>query len=131
MVASIIGRQANLGAVSHDGPVRLRNEVSSNHGRPELRRQVIGDVNMERVNLQEGIDDNYVRSPAPRFRVNNGIRRRNVHISGFAPDHNDPSARFNNIIAGYQSMDRLTDAIANSFLPQRPNVSLRSVVQIV
>ncbi len=57
--------------------------------------------------------------------------RRNVHTSGFSPDHNDTSARFNNIIAGYQSMDRLTDAITNSLLPQWPNVSLHSVVQIV
>ncbi len=81
--------------------------------------------------MQEGIDDNYVCSPVPQFRVNNGISRINVHISVISPDHNDPSARFNNIIAEYQSMGRLTDAIANSFLPQQPNVSLHSVVQIV
>ncbi len=47
LVARIIGQQANLGAVSHDGLVRLCNEVSRNHNRPEFRRQVIGDVSTE------------------------------------------------------------------------------------
>ncbi len=78
---------------------------------------------MERVKLQEGMDDNYVCSPAPQFQVNDGICRRIVHISGLSPDHNDPKARFNNMIAGYQSMDRLNDEIVNSFLPQWQNVS--------
>lgn len=70
---------------------------------------------MEIVNLQEGIDDVHVHSPAPRYRVKSGMQLRNINVSGFSPDTNDPSDRFNNMIAGYQSMDRLTDMIANSF----------------
>ncbi len=131
MVASIIGRQAPLGATGVDGPVQLRNEVSRNHGSPSQRRRVIGNISTERVHLQEGQDDIYERIPAQRRRQNNGAHRRNIHISGFSPTNNDPSSRFNNIVAGYESMNRLTDAIANSFLPAQQNSTPHTLIDIV
>lgn len=132
VAASIVGRQAPLGVGGGDGPVQLRNETSRNNGNPEMRRQVVGRVTVERVNLQEGRDDSATRIPAPRNHTSNGTRRRNVHIAGFSPERNDPSARFNNIIGGYESMNRLTDAIAQSFVaPQQSEIRMRGIIDIV
>ncbi len=44
-------------------------------------------MNVENVNLQEGLYDVYVCNPAPRFRVNNGMYWRNGQISGISPNH--------------------------------------------
>ena len=71
--ASIVGRQAPLGA---DGrhPAELRTETSRNNGVPAMRSQVVGNVNVERVNLVdaegnselvEGRDDTAQQIPAP------------------------------------------------------------------
>ncbi len=92
---------------------------------------MIGNISTERVNLQEGRDNIYERSPAQRQRQNNGSHRRNIHILGFPPTNNDPSSRFNNIVAGYESMNRLTDAIANSFLPAQQNSTKCTLIDIV
>ncbi len=91
VVASIIGQQVPLGATGADGPVHLQNEVAQNNGSPAQRRQVVGNVMMERVNLQEGRDDVYERSSAPRRRLHNGACHRNVHIARFSPNNNDQS----------------------------------------
>ncbi len=45
---------------------------------------MVGKVTMERVNLQEGVDDAYVCSPAIRHRENNEMHWRNYHLSGFS-----------------------------------------------
>ncbi len=66
VVASIIGCQTPLGVTGADGPVHLCNDVSKNNGSPAQRWQVVGSVEMESVNLQEGRDDTYESSPAPR-----------------------------------------------------------------
>ncbi len=67
----------------------------------------------------------------PRQRFHNGAHRRNVHIAGFSPTDNDPSARFNNIVAGYESLNRLTDAIASSFVPFQQHAVHRTLIDIV
>ena len=102
-----------------------------------MRRQVIGDVNTERVNvmgadsnalLVEGRDDTARRSPAPQRNTNNGVRRRNVHVGGgFGAGQNDPGARFEHIVGGYESLNRLTDAISHSFVQQ----DQRQIIDIV
>ncbi len=71
VVGSIIECQAPLGATGADGPLQLCNEVAQNNGGPAKGRQVVGNVVMERVNLQEGRDDAYESSPAPRRRFHN------------------------------------------------------------
>ncbi len=118
VVASLVGRQAPLGATGNEGPVLLRNETSPNRGRTTTR-QVVGNVNMEHVSPQEGRDDSYVRNPAPRHHVRSGVQRRNVHLGSFTPQHNDPSMRFQSIVARYESMNRLSNAITQSLVPRR------------
>ena len=71
----------------------------------------------------EGRDDTARHRTPPRRQTSNGVRRHNVHL-GFSPGTNDPSARFNNIVHGYESLNILTQAISQSFmapLPQRPH----------
>ena len=131
VVASLVGRQAPLGITGNDGPVPLCNETSPNIGDPILRQQVIGNVSTERVLLQEGRDDASIPSPVQRRHISNGIRQCNVHLTGFSPDHNDPSARFNNIIAGYESMNRLTNAIATLLTSQQANIPRCNVIEVV
>ncbi len=86
-------------------------------------------LDTERVHIQECRDDIYERSPAQRQRQNNGAHRWNIHILRFSPINNDPSSCFNNIVAGCESMNTLTDAIANSFLPTQPTP--RTLIDIV
>ena len=141
-VASITGRQAPLG---HDGTGRaeLRTETSPNEGIPAMRQQVVGNVNMERLNasdnneeevfgdkLVEGRDDDARRRSAPCRRNINGVHRRNVHLA-FGAGNNDPSTRFSNISRGYESLDNLTHAIAESFAApeRRPHRDLIEVVR--
>ena len=127
IAASLIGRQAPLGARGNDGPVQLRNELARNAGSRALRQQVIGDVDAERVGV-EGRDDAGRVQRAPRRRTGTGTRRRNVHIPGFGADENDPSARFAHIRASYESMSRLSDAISHSFAaPEPPRLLIETV----
>ncbi len=88
------------------------------------------NVMMERVNLQGGRDDAYESSPASRQRFHNGACHRNVHMSGFSPTINDPSAQFNNKVAGYEGLNQLTDAIANSFIPIQQNTIQQTLIDI-
>lgn len=137
IVASIVGRQAPLGARGGSRPEQLRNELSRNDGAPSVRRQVVGNVNAERVPI-EGRDDEERRSSAPRRRTQNGVRRRNRHVpggagvgagvgAGFDPDENNPAARFAHIRAGYSAMNRLTETLANSLTDRPP---IRSMIDI-
>ena len=120
VVTSLAGRQAPLG-YRDDGPAELRDETSRNNGAPAMRRQIIGNVNAERVNavdskaapLVEGRDDEANRRPAPRRRNTNGVRRRNVHL--FGAENNDPSARFGSVVRGFESLDALTQAVSQAF----------------
>ena len=97
-----------------------------------MRSQVVGNVNVERVNLVdaegnselvEGRDDTAQQIPAPRQHTNNGTRQRNIHTDGgFQAGQNDLSARFGAVQGAYESMNRLTDAIAQAFAaPQHEN----------
>ena len=102
---------------------------------------MLGGVEAERVNqegldqfLVEGRDDASHRHRAPRG-VTNGTHRHNVHLSSFAADINDPSERFQHIISGYQSLDRISEAIVQSFTassqPRGNSAPLpRSVIEI-
>ena len=133
-VASIAGRQAPLGVRGGSEPAEVRTETSTNHGAPHMRARTIGGVNSERVNvgLVEGRDDNARRSPAPRQHTSNGTRRRNVHQAGFGAGENDPSTRFRHIQDGYASLNRLTDAIAHSFvtpIQETPRLSMLDLVR--
>ncbi len=67
-----------------------------------------------------------------RVVINNGVRQKvnKCRLSGFKPDRNDPCARFSNIIAGYRSMNRPTDAIADSFDHQE-YLQRQGVIEIV
>ncbi len=80
--------------------------------------------------LQEGRDDASIPSPVQTRHRSNGIRQCNVHLTGFSPDHNNPSVRFNNIIAGYESMNRLTNAIATSLTSQQANIPRCNVIKL-
>ena len=135
MASSLTGRQAPLGAHG-SRPEQLRTETSGNDGAPSLRRQVVGNVNVERISvgnngnvdpLVEGRDDTANRRPAPRNR--NGVRRRNVHV-GFSAATNDPSSRFQNIVQGYESLNGLTQAVT-SMLYAPPPAPPRRVIDIV
>ena len=120
VAASIIGRQAPLGVRDNSRPAVLRDETTgsgSNGGASNLRQQIIGGVNSERVGNNaggEGQDDQSNVRRAPRFQ--SGTRRRNVHTSSsFDPDDNDPAARFSHIRRGYESLHSISEAIANRF----------------
>ncbi len=67
----------------------------------------------------------------PRQRFHNGAHHRNVHIEGFSPANNDPSAQFNNIVAGYESLNQLTDVIASSFVPIQQHAVQQTLINIV
>ena len=137
VVASLVGRQAPLGFHrSNVGPIQLRTETSRNNDIPVLRRQVVGNVDAETIyenggddanvaddgEFLEGRDDVGYRHSAPRRRIRNGIRRRNVHIEGFGPEDNDPSSRFYNVQRGYASLESLSQAITLSLsAPQQSN----------
>jgi len=130
-VASVVGHQAPLG-VQGGGPVELRLETSRNIGAPIMSRQVVDNINVERANavdaenLVEGRDGAACCNPAPWHRTNNGTRRRNICLPGFAPGENDPSSRFVDIQGGYRSLNRLADALSHSITgrqsapPRRP-----------
>ncbi len=78
--------------------------MSPNMGDPIRQQQVTGNESTKQVLLQEGRDNASIPSPVQTGHTSNGIRQCNVHLTGFFPDHNDPSACFNNIIAGYESI---------------------------
>ncbi len=125
-----MGRQAPLG-FRGNRPAELRTENSANDGAPTMRRQVVGNVNAESIDLEadhlvEGRDDISVSRPAPRRQTTNGVRRRNVHL-GFGPDSNDPSTRFANIVRGYEAMDGLTEAITQYFATPHQAVPRRMI----
>lgn len=121
---SLIGAQAPLddgGPHDTSRPAQLRTETSRNNGDQAMRQQVIGNVEVESVSLVEGRDDSSNRRPAPTRRMQNGTRRRNVHLAGsFSPDGNDPSARFANVQSGFQSLDALTTAVTQSLYAPPP-----------
>ena len=131
-VASLVGRQAPLGVTAGSQPAQVRNETARNEGPPDMREQTLGDHETERVNVSvEGRDDAGRRTSANRGRVN-GSRRRNVHTASFSAGDNNPSARFENIRNGYDSLNRLTDAISHSFVtPQQRQQQTPSVIEIV
>jgi len=120
VAASIVGRQAPLGARAGGAPVQLLRETARGRGPSSLRQQVVGQVNAERVADEEvevaieGRNDSVRRTAAPRR--TSGVRRRNVHVRNFAAGESDPSSRFASIQEGYSSLNRLTDAIAHSFV---------------
>ena len=130
-VASVVGRQGPLGVSAGNQPVEVRTETSRNEGAPDMREQVLGDHETERVNVSvEGRDDAGRRTSANNRR-NNGSRRRNIHTTGsVAAGDNNPSARFESIRNGYDSLNRLTDAISHSFVaPQQQQAP--SIIEIV
>jgi hypothetical protein len=134
-VTSIMGRSAPLGAHGSDRPAQLRTETSRNTGAARFRQQVVGEVNAERVQLEEGRDDTVRRSPAPLRQTQSGVRRRNVLLGGsnFSPGGNDPSSRFNHIIRGFDSLDALSTAVAQAVTPspQNNNHRRRRIIEVV
>jgi len=121
VAASLTGRQGPLG-YQGSGPATLRTETAPNVGRPEMRQRTIGAVSSTRTRVGddtdepgnvEGRDDVRQRRQAPR-RNRSGTRRRNVHVNGgsFNPEVNDPEARFGGIAYGYNSLNTLTQGIA-------------------
>ncbi len=61
-----------------------------------------------------------------------GTQTCNIHTANFGLERNDPSVRFNNIISGYESMNRLTDDIANSFNQQSTQATeQQAIIDIV
>jgi hypothetical protein len=150
VVASLAGRQAPLGfrGSSNGRPASLRTETSRNNDVPSstrlLRRQVVGNVDAETIydnggeddadvfdDYEEGRDDVGRRRAAPRRRISNGVRRRNVHTAGFGPDDNDPSSRFYNVQRGYASLDSLSQAVSLSITaaPPRPPRTMMDIVR--
>jgi hypothetical protein len=131
---SIMGRSAPLGTQGN-GPAQLRNETTRNGGAARMRQQVVGEVNAQRVQLEEGRDDIVRRSPAPLRQPQNGVRRRNVLLGGsnFSPGSNDPSSRFNHIIRGFDSLDALSTAVAQAVTPSpnNNNHTSRSIIEVV
>lgn len=124
IAASLTGRQAPLG-YQGSVPATLRTETASNVGPPQMRQRTVGGVESERTSVGansaenvEGRDDTGERRPAPRRQFRSGTRRRNVHLESFAPgvsfapDVNDPSARFASIALGYESLNTLTQGVA-------------------
>ena len=73
--------------------------------------------------MVEGRDDTVQQITAPRQHTNNETRRRNIHTGGgFQAGQNDPNARFGAAQGAYESMNRLTDTIAQAFAaPQHEN----------
>lgn len=129
VVASVAGRQAPLGVDASNQRAAVRTETNRNRGSAAMRMQVVGQVDAERVDadeaddaLAEGIDDDGQRNPAPRQRISNGTRRRNVHIGG------DLSSRYKGIRGSYESLNRLTDAIAQSFVVPQQERALMCIV---
>lgn len=128
---SLVGAQAPLGPHDHNRPAQLRTETSGNNGAPAMRQQVVGGVREEAVPLMEERDDTSNRRRAPAQRINNGTRRRNVHLNGsFSPDNNDPASRFGHITAAYQSLDALTNAVTQSMSAPPPQPS-RTLIHVM
>ena len=127
---SIVGAQAPLGYNDYTNPAELRTETSTNEGTPSMRRQVVGEVNVEREPLMEGRNDTERRRTAPTLSIQNGTRRRNVHLNGsFSPGGNDPASRFQNIQVAYQSLNDLTEAVTQSIAAPLPQ-PVRTFVSI-
>ena len=132
-VRSLVGAQAPLGRHNNNQAAQLRNETSRNAGTAAQRRQIIGDITVERVSLREGRDDTANRQPAPRRNVQNGARRRNVHLnSSFSPGINDPSSRFSHLQEGYQSLNALTSAVTHLVAapPAPPPAPPRTIINV-
>ena len=147
VVASLVGQQAPLGVRGSNGhPAQLRTETSRNNDVPPLRRQIVGNVDAETIyennddndadvddddELVEGRDDVGRRRRAPRRRISNGVRRRNVHIGGgFGPDDNNPSSRFHNVNRGYASLESLSQAVSRS-ISARPQLSPCTMIDVL
>jgi hypothetical protein len=121
VVASLVGGQAPLGFWGNASHAQMRNETSRNNNLPQMRQQIIGEVNSERLHvgsddsdLVKGRDDIGRHHAAPRCRILNGVHRRNIHI-GFSPERNNPSSRLHDFQRGYASLDTLTQAVVQSF----------------
>ncbi len=92
---------------------------------------VVENVMMERANLQEGKDDSYESSPFSRQMLHNGAKCRNIDIAGLLLTNEDPSAQVNNIVTYYGSFYRLSNGIANSFIPLQQNFVQHTLIDIV
>ncbi len=121
VVASLVGGQAPLGFWGNTSHAQMRNEMSRNKNLPQMRQQIIGEVNSERLHagsddsdLVKGRDDIGRRCAAPHHCILNGVHHRNIHI-GFSPERNNLSSRFHQIHRGYASLDTLTQAVVQSF----------------
>lgn len=144
VVASIVGRQAPLGSTADNGPVQLRNEISSNIG-SEVAQRFIGNVSTECIELQngasqvvspsmEGRDDTIRRNRGPSRQTTNGIRRRNVRNASelnFIPgaNTNDPSTRFEHITRGYEAVERLLNSSDDILAQTNQNSLVRQMME--
>ena len=97
VITSIVDGQAPLGFWANSSRVLLRTETSRNNDLPQMRQQIIGEINLERRHagpdegdLVEGGDDVGCRA-APCRHLLNGVHHHNIHL-GFSPESNNPSS---------------------------------------
>ena len=101
-------------------------------GPPSNRRQVVGQVQTERVvanDLVEGVNDTENRQRAPRGRPRRGIHRRNDILSSSSED---PITRFHCIGESHGSLVYCTQAMTNTMnaAPPLPPLPTRRTIDI-
>jgi hypothetical protein len=121
VMSSIVGGQAPLRFWGNSTCAQLRTKTSRNNNSPRMRRQIIGEVNLERLHagpdegdLVEGRDNFGCCRPAACRCLLNGVHHHTIHL-GFSPDSNKSSSQVHEIQRGYTTLDSLTQAVAQFF----------------